>query len=95
MSTTPSRHAPLSGACGHAYGCGATPYCEYECLECTIMKMAVPRDCRRYKNDHRVLAEEREPEGTPPTMHIRIPHGPDICTFKYDKMAVPLEGSPT
>ena len=53
--------------------------------------MAVPRDCRRYNNGPRVVAEEREPEGTPPTMHIRIPHGPDICTFKYDKMAVPRD----
>ena len=88
VSTTWSRYAPLLGACGH--GCG-TPYFEYECLECTIMKLAVPRNCRRYSHDPRVVADEREPEGPPPMLPIRIPHGPDMCLFKYDKLAVPRD----
>ena len=71
VSISPSRHAPLLGACGH--GCG-TPYFESECLECTIMKLAAPQDCRRYSHDPRVVADEEEPDGPPLMLQIRIPH---------------------
>ena len=90
VSISPSRYTPLLGACGH--GCG-TPYFESECLECTIMKLAVPRDCRRYNHVPRVVADEEEPDGLALMLQNRIPHGPDmtLCLFQYDKLAVPRD----
>ena len=54
-------------------------------------KLAVPRDCRRYSHDPRVVADEEESVGLPLALPIRIPHGPDKCLCRQASNNVAID----